>query len=202
MPDDSKTKKGSASKGDDEGDDTAKESALSWILSKDTPSDEVREVCQQLFGKGDTPVEMDKIHNVQKQLYSEAKKRDKKGVNSIQGECTGRLYFMVDNPCKQGCPDSSPHMHTRTGECQAEESEHTIPCDADSARQMKLPQLRLFAPGRSLRSTARPRRPSSREGGPGGSHRGARERLEHTCTGVAAKRLFRLFRLLALPRFC
>ena len=47
-------------------------------------------------------------------------------------------------------------------------------------------EMRSFAPGRSLRSTSRPRRHSSREGGPGGSHRGARERLEHTCTGVAA----------------
>ena len=48
-------------------------------------------------------------------------------------------------------------------------------------------EMRSFAPGRSLRSTSRPRRHYSREGGPGGSHRGARERLEHTCTGVAAK---------------
>lgn len=116
-----------------------------WIQSQEDPSDEIVEVCQQLFGKGDAPVQMDKIHGVQRQLHSEAKKRDKANLRSLEEECEGRLYFMVDNPCKQGCPDTAPHMNLETGQCGEEEGAGTLRCDRESVQSMKLPSLRLYA---------------------------------------------------------
>ncbi len=57
----------------DKDNDKKKSSPSGWILSDDNPSDEITEVCQQLFGKPDGPgVQMEKIHSVQRQLLAEA----------------------------------------------------------------------------------------------------------------------------------
>lgn len=128
-------------------------SSVRWISQAWNEDVEITEICQKLFGNSSQPVDMPKIHGVQRQLRAESKKRDPKGIHKFTHKCSendGTTFFMVDNPCKKGCPDDTPCRQGSTESCVGEESKGQCPkdslrCDAATMGKMKLGDLRVFA---------------------------------------------------------
>ena len=128
-------------------------SSVQWISQAWDEDVEITEICQKLFGNSSQPVDMPKIHGVQRQLNAESKKRDPKGLRQFAHTCSGNdgtTFFMVDNPCKKGCPEDTPCRQGSTESCVGEESKGKCPkdslrCDAETMGKMKLKDLRVFA---------------------------------------------------------